>query len=402
MSTRTIDDVNREMRELLESADGRNLTADEIGKYTALEAELAAVRRSNEIRARQAAYDGPAAVPPPPFAPDSADSGPQTTREYRSAFRNYLRTGKESAVLLAGDALAQQSSSVPSEGGILVPTTMRDKLVEALKAFGGLANVVDIYSTGTGNPVLWPTIDDTGNQGEIVEENGTFSAGADLVFGDKQLSSYTYATSGASANPIRVPWELIQDADFDIEALIARLFAIRIARIQAYHWVNGTGVKQPEGILLNKTPVQAAANTGITYDDLVTWKHSVDPAYRAGARWAFNDNTAALIEKIKDSHGDPVMLTNRNLAGGTDVESILGYPVTIDQAFPDYDLDAATAAGVFGNLQLGYVIRRVRDVQIVVNPYNRSSYRQTEISAWARADAVQQQPSAYIAFSGKA
>lgn len=403
MATRTLDDVTREMRELLESADGRNLTADEINNYTALEAERTAVQRSDEIRARQAAYAGPAPVAPPPFAPDSADSGRQRTAEYGRAFRAYLRTGVESPVLLSGvDARGEQSSGIPSEGGILVPTTMRDKLVEALKAFGGLANVVDQYSTGTGNPVLWPTIDDTANVGEIVEENGTFSAGADLVFGDKQLSAFTYATSGKNANPIRIPWELIQDSEFDIEALVARLFAIRIARIQATHWVTGTGVGQPEGILLNKTPVQAAANTGLTYADLVNIKHSVDPAYRAGARWAFNDLTAAAIEKLTDSHGDPIMLTNRNLAAATDVESLLGFPVTIDQAFPTYVNNAATAAGVFGNLVQGYVIRRVRDVQLVVNPYNRSNYRQTEISAWARADAVQQNASAYVAFSGKA
>jgi HK97 family phage major capsid protein len=105
-----------------------------------------------------------------------------------------------------------------------------------------------------------------------------------------------------------------------------------------------------------------------------------------------------------DSHGDPIMLLrgSRDLGGSTEVESLLGFPVTIDQAFSSYAPAAATAAGVFGNLREGYVRRVVREVQMVADPYSRSRYRQTEISAWARMDAVQQNPSAYTVFGGKA
>lgn len=404
MPRRSIDEIQTEMAQLLESAgDERALTRDEVRAYEALETELQDTRASDAVRQRQAAYTGPAPVDPPPLAaPAAAGSDPTAGAAYGRAFRAYLRTGRDDQLQTVEAARGQQSEGIPSEGGVLVPTTFRNKLVEALKSFGGLAEVVDTYTTGDGRPVSWPTIDDTGNLGEIVEENGTFSAGADLVFGEAALGAYSYATGGKDALPIRVPWELIQDSAFDIEALIARLFAIRIRRIQAIHLVRGTGINQPQGILQGKTPVETAGTTGITYDDLVTWKHSVDPAYRAGARWAFNDSTAAQIEKIKDSHGDPVMLLrgSRDLTNSIEIESLLGYPVTIDQAFPDFVPNSNAAAGVFGNLREGYVRRLVRDVQMVADPYSRSRYRQTEISAWARMDAVQQNPAAYIAIAG--
>lgn len=404
MPTRTIDDIQRDMAAVLEGTDDRALNNQEIASYEELERELDATRASDAIRARDAAYRGPAPVPTPPLAVDAEENG-RDSAAYSRAFRSYLRTGSEHQLQQAHAAgrRAQQGEGIPAEGGVLVPTTFRQKLVEALKAFGGLAEVVDTYTTGDGRPVTWPTIDDTGNLGEIVEEHGTFSAGADLVFGETALSAYSYATGGKDALPIRISWELIQDAAFDVEALIARLFAIRIQRIQAIHLVTGTGVEQPEGILTGKVPVQAAANTGLTWQDLVTIKHSVDPAYRPGSRWAFNDATAAMIEKMVDSHGDPIMLLrgSRDLRASSDYDTLLGYPVTIDQAFPTYVNNTATAAGVFGNLREGYVRRIVREVQMVADPYSRSRYRQTEISAWARMDAAQQNSSAYVAFSGK-
>lgn len=403
---RTIDDVQHDMSALVSGADGRALTQDECNRYEELEQELNETRRSDQIRARNAAYG--AAAPLPDLPPiDPAGGGSINDAAYSREFRQYLRTGQATAGLQPGPGVNPsnaQSEGVPSEGGYLVPTGFRVKLEEALKSYGGLATVVDSYTTGTGNPVQWPTINDTANVGEVVQENGTFVGGADLVFGERTLRAYSYASSGTSGTPVRLSWELIQDSAFDIEGLAARLLGDRIRRIQAVHWVRGTGIEQPLGIVTGRTPVQTAANTGITYDDIVDWIHSVDPAYRDNGRWAFNDGALKVIRKIKDSHGDPIYR-----GWGADLESgfgaqprLLGYPVTIDQAFADYDADDSTDLfGVFGDLRRGYVIRTVRDVQVVANPWTRANYRQTEVTAWARADGTQQDTTAYSVLSGK-
>jgi HK97 family phage major capsid protein len=408
---RTIDDIQNDMQAIVNSAeaDGRSLTDAECDRYEAFENEMKGAQRGEQIRARNAAYTSP--VNALPLAgPDNGLDALRTSlpgtaeNKYSKTFRNWMRQGGENSELAAATIRNDQSSGTPSQGGYLVPTTMRLKLVERLLSYGGLATVVSHYSTGDGTPVEWPTIDDTGNIGEIVVENGTFSSGADLVFGTNSLGAYEYATGGSGSTPIRIPWSLIQDSAFDIEGLVADLFAKRIGRIQAVHWVRGTGVAEPLGILTGKTPVQTAANNaGITYADLVTWIHSVDPAYRQNARWAFNDSTMAQIEKIVDSHGDPVFRGwGTDLGQGFQETRLLGFPVTIDQAFPNFvNNSSATSFGVFGDLKQGYVIRDVTGVRVAVNPYNRMQYRQTEMTGWARADGTQQDPNAYIALSGK-
>jgi HK97 family phage major capsid protein len=389
---KTIDDLLAAMQNIVDGAAGRSLTDAEVTAYEGHEKELKALQASEQITARQAAYNS---VSVPAGAPRSGAPKGDT---YEAAFNNYIRTGKPNADLIT----AAQSEGIPSEGGYLVPQGFRTKLVERMKAFGGIGSVAERYTTGTGNPTEWPTIDDTANVGEIVQEGNTFSAGADLVFGSNSLGSYSYVAGGASSTPLRVSLELLQDSAFDIEDLLSRMLGTRIARIQAVHWATGTGVNQPLGLFTGRTPVQNTANTGIAYDDLVAAIHSVDPAYRGNARWVFNDLTMGDIEKLKDSAGNPIYRgRDANMALGLNESTLLGYPITIDQAVATKVNNSPSVMwGAFGDIRQGYVIRDVKDVQLLVNPYTRMAYRQVEFTAWARADATQQDTNAYVTLSG--
>lgn len=390
----TTEEILAALQAILDSAEGRDLTDEEVQNYEELEGKLTAAKRSADIRSRNATYN---AVAP---AVNVAAAKQDDTLE--RAFDHYMRTGKENGDLVE---LRAQSEGTGSEGGYLVPDGFRNKLVDRMVAFGGVANVVETVTTSTGNPLPWPTVDDTANTGEIVAEGGTFSSGADLVFGEESLGAYKYMAGGGSALPLRVSVELAQDAAFDVQGLVSRKLGERIARIQSTHVVTGTGVSQPLGIVTGLTGIELADDTaGITYDDLITFIHSVDPAYReSGCRWAFNDTTLATIKKIKDSNGDPIWRPlNADMASDTGGGTLLGYPVTIDQAFPDVDVDANTVNwGVFGNLNEGYVIRRVKDVQLIVNPWTRAANGQIEYTAWARMDSTQQNINAYVALTGE-
>lgn len=370
------------------------LNEDQVQRYEALEAQLKTRRESDALLLRNAAYNTPANRP--------LHTAVKEDDTLERAFDAFIRTGVPNADLLQ---LRAQSEGTPSEGGYLVPEGFRQKLVERLKAFGGIANVVENITTATGQALPWPTIDDTANVGEIVAEGGTFSSGADLVFGTADLGAYKYMAGGGSNLPLRVSVELLQDAAFDVEGLVSRKLGERIARIQSTHLVTGSGVGQPLGIVTGKTGVEIAANTGVTYDDLITFIHSVDPAYREqGCRWAFNDASLATIKKIKDSHGDPIWRpADADMATDAGGGNLLGYPVTIDQAFPNISLASNTVNwGVFGNLNEGYVKRNVKDFTLIVNPWTRAANGQVEYTCWARMDATQQNPFAYITLTGQA
>jgi HK97 family phage major capsid protein len=412
MPTRTLEDISSDMQAIVDAAEGRSFTDAEVTAYEDYEAELVSAQRSRDLLGRHASH----AAVPPPIHPGSA--GVDDTTDLDEAFRDYLRTGSGNSDIshlranINGETpsrrpRAAQSEGVGSEGGYIVPPTFRDKLVERMKAFGGIANIAEEIVTETGNNLDWATLDDTGNEGEIVNEGGTFSIGADLVFGTAALSAYRYATSGASATPIRISVELLQDAAFDVDRLVSRKLGERLGRVQARHLAVGTGVGQPLGLVTGLVGLELVADTaGLTYDDLVNFTHGPDPAYResGNCRWVFNDTMLATVQKIKDSHGDPIWsrmgpMMDAPLPAGY----LLGYPITIDQGLPTMTAaDNTINWGAFGDIREGYVVRRVRSIVIVVNPWSRANNGQVEYSAWARMDATQQNTNAYVALTGEA
>lgn len=402
MAVLTVEDILDQLQEIADVADGegRELSEDEVSQIEALEADLtkAQERRDRSVAARER-IEAARKIMTPALHVDKPKAD-----VVENAFVAYLRTGKENADLT--ELRAAQSEGTGSEGGYLVPDGVRTKLVEKMKAFGGLAAVVDEVTTESGNTIKWPTMDDTGNLGEVVDEGGTFSGGADLVFGEADLGAYSYMAGGANGSPLRLNRELVQDTAFDVVGRVSAALGTRMARLQARHLVTGTGVKQPQGIVTGRTGVQIAANTKITYQDLLAFVHSIDPAYREGGqcRWAFNDNSLEYFRGIVDLNDRPILKSaNDSVATAPGGEMMLGFPVTIDQGFADINRSSGTVNwGVFGDLREGYVIRRVRAIELLVNPYSRMANRQIEYSAWARMDAVQQNTAAYVALTGKA
>jgi HK97 family phage major capsid protein len=366
----------------------RPLTDEEANRYEQLEGQLAMVRRSGEIRTRQGAYVAPVRDDLHVNVNDGGDE-----KEDR-AFEQYLRTGN------APNELAEfraQSEGTNSAGGYLVPRGFRQKLIERMKEYGGLAEEVEVLNTSEGNTLDYPTVDDTANVGEIVAEGGTFAAGADLVFGTRTLTAYKYMGGGAGNLPLKVSWELAQDSAFPIAEFVARKLAERIARIQAVHFVTGTGTGQPQGIV---TPITTSGTvTTISYAELLTTFLALDPAYRKNAKWLMNDATYGTILALVDTTGRPIVNpSTESIAGAPGQMTLLGKPVVIDQAMPSKAAAAKFLA--FGDLREAYVIRRVKDVTLVTLNELYAPNGQIGYMAWARADGAVQNPNAIVVRTG--
>lgn len=391
----TLDDAMAVVTEIGQAAEQRALSDDEVASYEAAEGAVKAFQRTDAIRQRAANLTSvtPAAVHVAAPAVDDTEE---------RAFTDYLRTGVPNADLVATRA---QSVGTDSAGGYTVPDGFLTRITETLKAFGGVANVAETITTASGQPLPWVTNNDTANSAAIATEGAApASGGADLTFGTKTLAAYRYAASGASNLPLRVSVELLQDSAFDIAAFVSRKLAQRLARALAPHLVTGTGTGQPLGLLTGLTGVEMSSG-GPVYDDLINFIHAVDPAYRqeGNCRWVFNDTSLKVIRKLKDSNGDPIwrsQLDDMGTAIGGGV--LLGYPVTIDQAVGNIVSSAGADDnwGAFGDIRAGYIIRRVADVTVMVNPYARANEGQVEYSAWMRADATQNDTAAYTALSG--
>lgn len=393
----TIEELQEKMQSVVAKADAesRSLNDDEVSEYEGYEKQLTGVRRDIELRKRHIAYQNPATS-----AVQTADR--KDSDELDRAFESYLRTGQRNSDLV--ELRAQQEAS-SSAGGYLVPDTFRAKLIERMKSFGGFAKEAEQLNTTSGNPIGWPTLDDTANAGEIVPESATGSAGADIVVGTASLGAYKYMSLGAGNLPLRVSVELLQDSAFDIVSLLTRVMGKRIARAQARDFVMGSGSGEPLGINHTVPDQHLATANPVTYAKLLAAVHGIDPDYRdGGAKWLMNDATLATLQGMVDGNQRPLWLpTTDGLSGNLPGGQLLGYPVVIDQAMPNIGNSTSVegdGAVIFGDLIEAYVIRRVKDVTLVVDPYGRAANGEVQFTAWARADGTIQDRNAYVVLAG--
>ncbi|MFM9926904.1 phage major capsid protein [Variovorax sp. H27-G14] len=257
------------------------------------------------------------------------------------------------------DIRAAMSTTTGSEGGYTVATEFSRTLLQAMKEMGGVREVASTIQTATGAQMLFPTTDASSEEGEIVGQNATANVG-ETTFGQLSLDVYKY-----SSKSIALPFELLQDSMFDIEAYIKTLLALRLGRIQARHQTVGTGTAQPRGIA-TAAPVGKIGATGqvatVTYDDLVDLEHSVDPIYRGAGRWMFHDDVLKGVRKLKDTNGRPIFVPGYETGNpGGAPDRLLGRQLVINQKMP---APAASAKSVlFGDFSK-YLIRDVMDVTL--------------------------------------
>jgi len=392
---RTIEEITAAMTALVDGAVDRPLTDEEVTQYEGMETELQGVQRTQNIRQRNAAYNvvrTPAGVP-------SRGTGTQDGRtDLDRAFENYLRTGIPNQDISGLRVTNAQGEGGSAAGGYLVPNEFQRKLVEVRKAFGGFAANVETLNTTTGAPLEYPTIDDTSNEGDITAESAAVASGADLTFGSVTLGAYKYTSAGAGSNlPLRVSVELLQDAAFDVEGLVARKLGQRIARKQASHWVTGTGVGQPKGIVAASLTADRDLDTADTpdYEDLVEFQDLLDEEYDPNAKWLMEKATWTLLRLIVDLNGRPIIQSANEGISGRPERMLLGKPVIIDEAMPTLSSAADTFAIAYGDFREAYVLRRVSGLVVVVNPYTRAANGEVEFTAWERADGNIQNRTAY-------
>jgi HK97 family phage major capsid protein len=314
--------------------------------------------------------------------PKAPEAGLYASDDYREAFGSYIRGN---ATIM--EQFAQSIAGDGTQGGYTVPEEFRSKIVETQAAFGGIQQHADLLETSDGRPLPYPTNNDTANSAVVASEGSApGSAGADLVFGEIQLGAFSIAATGTGNAPLKVSWELLQDSAFDIEGFVAKKLGERLGRKAAAYYANGVGTTEPFG-LLAKTPDSMSATT--MYAALVEHHFQVNEAYRqaGNTRWIMSDTTLAKVWNSLDDNGRPLFQPNADSTGaGAPAGFLLGRPLHTDQAAGDLV--------AFGDIRQGFVIRRVRAVQVVVDPYNNTATRQTAYHAWMRTDSAIQDSAA--------
>lgn len=272
--------------------------------------------------------------------------------------------------------------ATPTEGQETIPEGFVARLERAMLAFGGMLQVADVMNTASGNDLPWPTANDTSNKGVLLAEATTIGPSVDPTFGAVTLEAFKY-----SSQPVLVSAEILQDSAFDLNDILASMLGERLGRILNEHFTTGTGTGQPRGIV-TAAPAGVTASlagppviTAMTGDMLIDLVHSVDPSYRAGARFMLADGTIASLRKLKD--GDNQYLWQPGLQQGVP-DRLIGYPITINQ-----DMDTTFTAGsfpvLFGDLSK-YKVRQVRGIRMRRLVERYADTDQEAFIAFIRAD----------------
>jgi HK97 family phage major capsid protein len=391
--------------------------------------------RIEVLERREALMDQGGRTAPPAGRPGADGDNRTPEQRYHDAFMNYLKLGMrarpdlqkpiigmsaEDRSLVFGrsriveaddqrmiqdaiDGVEKRDMGSGGQGaypgattGFFVPVGFINRIEEALKYYGPMlsagAGLPEIMDTATGQPLPFPTDNDTAVVGELIGE-GVSVTGADASLGQIILGAYKF-----SSKLVKISIELLQDSAFDLESWLARKFANRLGRVLNTYMTTGTGTNQPKGIMVaavaGPTALGSSSNDGtsagantIGSDDMIALEHSVDPLYRPGARYMFHDTVLQALRQVKDKYGRPLWMPGV-INGAPD--TINGYGYSINNDMDQLQTVAASPkvsknTVVFGQLSK-YVIRRVKDMSILRLEERFAEYGQIAFLGLARYD----------------
>jgi HK97 family phage major capsid protein len=386
------------MREIVEAAETRAdnpgvLTAEQQQEFDRLkgEAESLATRAANmeqvaDIETREVRQIKPGVQTPGNGDPESREAAVKSfaeymarsrgrsldsftgTDEYREKFYAWMAGDLQRDAYIGPDdaqlknefrALSKASAGA---GLNLVPTTFRNQLIDALREFGVMRQLATVITTDSGETIQIPSVT-THGVSTWTAENAAITE-SDEAFGQLSLSAY------ANSRAMKVSWQLLTDAAFDLEAYTRQQFGISTGVLENTAYVVGDGSSKPTGITTQTSagvtlPNSTAGVTGFSTsgaftgaDALIALKYSVLSPYRRNASWLMNDATVGKVALLKDSTNQYIWQPGLT-AGAPDM--LLGNPVYTD---PDVPVMAASAKSILYGDFSWYWIRDVNGILI--------------------------------------
>lgn len=209
----------------------------------------------------------------------------------------------------------------------------------------------------------------------IVEEASAYPEDND-TFDKASFNAYKVAAISKLGNTF------VEDSHFDIEKYLSKEFARRFGRAEEDVLINGTGIKEPTGILTS-AEIGIEASSALNYDSVIALYFATKPEYRKNGIWLMNDETALLLRKLKDSDG--------NYLWNQTNDTILSKPVVISNYMPSSASGSTPIA--FGDLSYYWMLEhQPLSVKVLSELYAREN--RTGYAAFERIDGKLIRPEA--------
>jgi len=274
------------------------------------------------------------------------NSKPGVNTENREALRNWARYGTP---MENRAAISTGSTS----GVAVINQDMFPEVVQAQKSYAGVANIVRQWHTDTGMPAKTPFVNDAGNVAADITDGSASSELEPPI--TSTISNVDEFDSGYSLVTVAE----LEDADYDIEALLRDLLLRRIYRGLAAKLVAGSTNITSVITSATNAPASSAATT-VVWSDLTNLIEQLDPSYLPGAKFVMNQSTKMALAAMTDSLGRPLFTAS---AGSEQFDSILGYPIQLSVAHPNMG-SGVVGSIQFGNWESGYCLRSVSDIHL--------------------------------------
>jgi len=266
------------------------------------------------------------------------------TIEYRRAFMEYVTRGVKSDIL----EFRQNETTLPSDIGAVIPTTILNRIVEKMEEVGRIWSRVTKTSIQGGLEIPISTVKPTAvwlAAGQMaVKQKKTVNANATISFSYHKLQVRVAVELVASVVALPIFEQTI--ADNIAEAMVKALDEAIISG-------TGTGYGQPLGIVKHSVPAARTVSLAPSeFGKYTTWPvvfAKVPRPYRSGVVLILNDaDWHRHIVGMVDSTGQPVARVNYGLDGSIE-ERFLGREViAVEDLLPS--IDEANVGDVVGIL----------------------------------------------------
>jgi HK97 family phage major capsid protein len=281
---------------------------------------------------------------------------------YKRAYRSFLRKGVNELSL--GERKVLEAGS-DEAGGYLVPDDVLSTIIERKPTptrMAGRVNRLQTSRDALSIARLNYSADDKYTTGIRVTWTGekpasdTAARATDPSFGQVRIPIHTAMLSLGVTN------NMVEDSAYPIVSWASGKFQETIDLLYEDMILNGNGIGQPAGILMNPggTDQPSVINTGdanlITGDGLIDLTESLPEQYDDNSVLVFNKtSTGKAIRKLKDSDGRPLVsygAGDNGLASGR-FKEVNGYPYIWSGFMPNV---AANAYPIIHGDPMGYYL----------------------------------------------
>jgi HK97 family phage major capsid protein len=258
--------------------------------------------------------------------------------EYRKAFMNYV---------LKGEEIKQETrasvTTMTTDIGAVIPNTVLNQIIENLKSYGNIFSRITITNIQGGVSIPVSSTKPTATwiaEGTVADKQKKTVTGT-VTFNYYKLQCRTAVTLEASTTSLAIFESTLTDNIYE-----AMIIAIETAII------NGTGVKQPLGII-NSTTLTPAQKISIKQEELTKWDTWCDVfakvplTKRNGISIILNSETyEGDLLGMTDSTGQPIARTTYGLDGAESYRFKGKEVIQVVDYLPSFQ--AAAAGKVFG------------------------------------------------------